>query len=250
MGSPVVADDAHVRWITIDRPEVANALRIEDVDHIADAVREIDETTRAVVFTGSGDRAFSAGMHLDTFRAATPVTARRLIGRVGDFLRVVRRSPVPTVAMLNGACLGAAFELALACDIRIARPGVRVGLPEVKLGIPSVADAALLPAFVGLSRAREMILTGDLYDLDELGSSVANRVVDRDRLRAETERMLEKLTEPTRQVIAAQKELFETWLDNGISSSVATSVDVFADLFADPVTNAAVEAYRASTRRM
>jgi len=248
MGLPIVTDDAHIRWITIDRPEVANALHIEDLDHIADAVRGIDETTRAIVFTGSGDRAFSAGMHLDTFRAATPVTARRLIARVGDFLRAARQSPVPTVAMLNGACLGAAFELALACDIRIARPGVRVGLPEVKLGIPSVADAALLPGFVGLAKAREMILTGDLYDIAELGPAFANRVVEPDRLHAETGKVLEALTAPTRQVIAAQKRLFETWLDSGISTSVATSVDVFGDLFAEPVTNEAVEGYRASTR--
>jgi enoyl-CoA hydratase len=249
MGLPIVTDEAHIRWITIDRPEVANALRIEDLDHIADAVRGVDETTRAIAFTGSGDRAFSAGMHLDTFRAGTPATARRLIGRVGDFLRATRQSPVPTVAMLNGVCLGAAFELALACDIRIARPGVRVGLPEVKLGIPSVADAALLPGFVGLAKAREIILTGDLYDIAELGSAFANRVVEPDRLRAETERMLATLTAPTRQVIAAQKRLFETWLDSGISTSVATSVDVFGDLFADPATNEAIEAYRASTRR-
>jgi enoyl-CoA hydratase len=244
MGLPIVADDAHIRWITIDRPEVANALRIEDLDHIADAVRGIDETTRAIVVTGSGDRAFSAGMHLDTFRSATPVTARRLISRVADVLRAVRQSPVPTVAMLNGVCLGAAFELSLACDIRIARPGVRVGLPEVKLGIPSVADAALLPAFVGPAQAREIILTGDLYDIAELGAGFANRVVEPERLRAETDRMLAKLTAPTRQVIAAQKGLFETWLNNGISASVATSVDVFGDLFADPVTNEAIEAYR------
>ncbi|WP_219418848.1 enoyl-CoA hydratase/isomerase family protein [Pseudonocardia nigra] len=249
MGAPIVTDEDHVRWITINRPEIANALRIEDLGLIADAVRGIDDDVRAVVLTGAGDRAFSAGMHLDTFRSATPVTARRLIGRVGDFLRAVRRAPVPTVAVLNGVCLGAAFELALACDIRIAQPGVRVGLPEVKLGIPSVADAALLPAFVGLSRAREMILTGDLYDLEALGPGFANRVVEPDGLRAETAAMLAKLTLPTRQVIAAQKSLFETWLDTGISTSVSTSVDVFGDLFADPATVEAVESYAAATRR-
>ena len=249
MGRPQVTDEAQVRWIVLDRPEVANALLVDDLDLIADAVRGLDETTRAVVVTGAGDRSFSSGMHLDTFRGATPVTARRLIGRVADVLRAVRRAPVPTVAMLNGVCLGAALELALACDLRIARTGVRIGLPEVRLGIPSVADAALLPAFVGLSKAREMILTGDLYEVDDLGSAFANRVVEPGRLRAETERVLQALTGPTRQVLAAQKVLFETWLEHGISTSVATSVDVFGDLFADPVTAAAVEAYRDGMRR-
>lgn len=244
MGLPHIIDDAGVRRITFDRPEIANALRIEDLDHVADAVRGIDDATRAIVFVGTGERAFSAGMHLDTFRGATPASARRLIGRVGDCLRAVRQSPVPTLAVLNGACLGAAFELALACDVRIARAGARVGLPEVKLGIPSVVDAALLPAFVGLSRAREMILTGEQYDVEDLGAAFANRVVAADALGAETERMLAALTAPTRQVLAAQKRLFETWLDSGISAAVAASIDVFAQVFADPATAAAVESYR------
>jgi enoyl-CoA hydratase/carnithine racemase len=244
MGSPSVVDDGTIRWITFDRPEAANALHPDDLDLAADAVRGIGDGTRAVVFTGSGERAFSAGMHLDTFRGSTPITARRQIARVGDFLRAVRQAPVATVAMLNGACIGAALELALACDLRTARPGVRLGLPEVKLGIPSVVDAALLPAFVGLSRAREMILTGDLYDLDAFGPGFANRVAEPDRLRAETLALVERVSTPTREVIAAQKALFETWLDHGITTSVATSIDVFAGVFAEPATHEAIHSYR------
>ncbi|HEY4421103.1 MAG TPA: enoyl-CoA hydratase/isomerase family protein [Pseudonocardia sp.] len=249
MGLPTVADLDRVRWITFNRPEAANALHVEDLDRVADAVRDLGEGVRAIVFTGAGQRTFSAGMHLDAFRGLTPITARRLIARVADFLRAVRLSPVPTVAMLNGACLGAALELALACDIRIAHPAVRLGLPEVKLGIPSVADAALLPAFVGLSRAREMILTGDVYDLEAFGPGFANRVADPERLRAVTLAMLEKLTGHTPQVIAAQKSLFETWLNHGVTTSVSTSVDVFGDLFADPATARAVESYQHRTPR-
>jgi enoyl-CoA hydratase len=249
MGRPIIADMDKVRWITFDRPEAANALLADDLDHVADAVRDLGDGIRAIVFTGSGERSFSAGMHLDSFRDLTPISARRLISRVADVLRAVRLAPVPTVAMLNGACLGAALELALACDIRIAHPAVRLGLPEVKLGIPSVADAALLPAFVGLSRAREMILTGDLYDLEAFGAGFANRVVAPEQLRDATTVMLQKLTTPTPQVIAAQKALFETWLNNGLTTSVTSSVDVFGDLFADPATAEAVESYQHRTPR-
>jgi enoyl-CoA hydratase/carnithine racemase len=248
MGQPRVDDDGGVRWILLDRPEIANALCLEDVSHLTDAVRGIGEDIRAIVFIGSGDRAFSAGMHLDTFHGLDPVSARRSIAQIGEFLRAVRLSPVPTIATLNGVCVGAAFELALSCDIRIAHPEVRVGLPEVKLGIPSVVDAALLPAFVGLSRARELILTGDLYRLGDIGSHLANRVVPREQLRAATVEMVARLTVPTRQAIAAQKALFEIWLNNGITASVTASIDVFGDLFADPATLAAIEAYQASTR--
>lgn len=244
MGAPTIVDDGRIRWITFDRQDAANALRVDDLDLVADAVRGIGAEIRAVVFTGSGERAFSAGMHLDSFRGLTPVTARRMISRVADLLRAVRRAPVPTVAMLNGACIGAALELALACDLRTAHPRVRLGLPEVKLGIPAVVDAALLPAYVGLSRAREMILTGDLYDLDAFGPGFANRVAEPERLRAETVAMVERITTATREVIAAQKVLFETWLEHGISTGVATSVDVFADVFAAPATQEAIDGYR------
>jgi len=246
MGAPTVVDDGHVRWITFDRPDAANALRADDLDPLADAVRGIGPDVRAIAFTGAGGRAFCAGMHLDSFRDLTPADARRLISRLADVLRAVRRAPVPTVAVLNGACIGAALELALACDLRTARPGVRLGLPEVKLGIPSVVDAALLPAYVGLSRAREMILTGDLYDLDAFGPGFANRVAAPERLRAETLALLARVTAHTPEVLAAQKALFEAWLDQGISGAVTTSIDVFADVFAAPATARAVAAYRRS----
>src|SRR4051812_34490461 len=146
--------------------------------------------------------------------------------------------------MLNGACLGVAFELALACDLRVARSGAMVGLPEVKLGIPSVVDAALLPAYVGLSRAREMILTGDSVAVEELGASFANRIVAASELRPSMDRLLTSVLAHTTTVIAGQKSLFETWLNAGIADSVAASIDVFGDVFADPSTGDAVDAYR------
>jgi enoyl-CoA hydratase len=243
MALPRVVDDAAVRWITIDRPEAANALTLDDLHHLTSAVRGIDASTRAVVFTGAGERAFCAGMHLDTFRGLTPVTAREVISQVGDFLAAVRHCSAVTVVMLNGACQGVALELALACDLRVARSGVQVGLPEVKLGIPSVVDAALLPAYVGLSRAREMILTGDSVAVEELGTSFANRIVAPADLRTATEQLLASVLAHTPTVIAAQKSLFETWLNEGISDSVATSIEVFGDVFADPATAEAVASY-------
>jgi len=249
MAVPRVVDDAAIRWITIDRPEAANALTLDDLRHLTAAVREIDATTRAIVFTGAGDRAFCAGMHLDTFRGLDPASARGVITQVGEFLAAVRLSPAVTAVMLNGACLGVAFELALACDLRVARAGAMVGLPEVKLGIPSVVDAALLPAYVGLSRAREMILTGDSVTVEELGPSFANRIVAAADLRASTEQLLASVLRHTPTVIAAQKSLFETWLNTGIADSVTTSIEVFGDVFADPATTDAVESYRTNRRR-
>ncbi|MBC3192689.1 enoyl-CoA hydratase/isomerase family protein [Pseudonocardia sp. C8] len=244
-GLPRVHDDGGVRTITLDRPEQANALRLEDADAIAAAVRDAGAETRVIVLTGAGDRAFGAGMHLDVFREAAPEDGRAIISRLAECLRAVRTAPVPTIARLNGVCIGAAFELALACDVRVAHAGVRVGLPEVKLGIPSVVDAALLPRLLG-PKAYEVILTGDLYPLPELGADrLVNRLVATpDELDAAVADLAARLAAPTPEVLAAQKGLFETWRNRGIADAVDASVDVFAEVFALPATRDAIGRYR------
>lgn len=246
MGTPRVHDDGAVRTVTLDRPEAANALHLDDVDAVTGAVTDLPDRVRVVVVTGAGDRAFGAGMHLDVFRDAAPGDGRAIITRLATCLRAVRTAPVPTIARLNGACLGAAFELALACDLRVAHTGVRVGLPEVRLGIPSVVDAALLPRYVGAALAQEMVLTGSVHRVDEPGTApLVNRLVDSPAgLDAAVDDLVATLLAPTREVLAAQKELLETWREQGITGSVDASVDTFAEVFALPATRAAIARYR------
>jgi enoyl-CoA hydratase len=189
-------------------------------------------------------------MHLDAFKDLTPESARRLIVAVRDCLAAVRLAPFPTISMINGHCLGAAFELALASDLRIAASHATVGLPEIQVGIPSVVDAALLQQHVGLSKAKEMILTGDLYpvaDLEPLG--LFNAVVPAEELRAATERMLDRVTPWTPTVMAAQKRLFEIWQNSSLADGIEASVDVFAEVFASPETAAQIAERRARVGR-
>jgi enoyl-CoA hydratase len=246
MAEPRIEDDREVRWITMDRPEVANALTLDDLAIITDAARGLGPGTRAIVLTGAGERSFSAGMHVDTFAGLDPGTSRAVITKVRDCIGAIRLAPVPTIAMINGYCLGAAFEMALACDLRAAHADVRFGLPEVKLGIPSVIDAALLYHFVGLSKAKEIIMTGDLYSAADLACfGLVNRIAERGRLRHAVDELLRSVTAPTREVMAAQKLLFETWLNHGLQHGIDTSVDVFAGLFSAPATTEAIDRYRA-----
>jgi enoyl-CoA hydratase len=250
VGQPLIADENAVRWITFDRPEVRNALYAEDLARIRQAVTGISDSIKAIVLTGSGELAFSAGMHMDTFTGAAPEDGQAVISGVRDCIGAVRLAPVPTVAMINGFCIGAAFELALACDLRVAHPDVRFGLPEVRLGIPSVVEAALLYHYVGLSKAKEIILTGDLYPVAEFaGQGLINRIVEPARLRAATLELLCSVTTSTREVIAAQKQLFETWLNHGLQHGIDASIDVFADVFRAPATTAAIAHYQQSRSR-
>jgi enoyl-CoA hydratase/carnithine racemase len=152
--------------------------------------------------------------------------------------------------MINGYCIGAAFEMALAYDLRVAHADIRFGLPEVKLGIPSVVDAALLYQYVGLSKAKEIILTGDLYPVSEFAAQgLINRAVEPAQLRAATLELLDSVTACTPEVIAAQKGLFETWLNHGLQYGIDASVDVFADVFRAPARANAIAHYQRARSR-
>lgn len=126
-----------------------------------------DDTLRAIVLAGAGERAFSAGVDLHEMKDLTPLTAERFIRSLHRAARSLLDAPLPVVAAIRGPCLGGALELALAADVRIAAADSILGLPEVRVGLPSVIEASLLPPTVGLGRARKMLLTGETIDATE-----------------------------------------------------------------------------------
>jgi len=178
-----------VRWsgengtavLTIDRPPV-NALSYQTKEEILACLEEIaaDQTVRCLVVYGTGGRAFSVGSDIKEF---PEVIARRsgrsravhehtLCNRLDFF-------PVPTIAAIEGYCLGGGLELALACDLRVASQSSRLGLPEVKLGVfPAGGGTERLPRLIGEARARELIYTGEAVDAQEAWRiGVVNRIV-------------------------------------------------------------------------
>jgi enoyl-CoA hydratase len=225
-------------WITFDRPDKLNILHPEDLSELRDVIAGLAADVHAIVFTGTGQAAFSAGMNIEAFVSLTPARARALIGDLAQVMRAIRHSRVVTVAAVHGYCLGAAFELALACDLRVVTPTASFGLPEIKVGVPSVIDAALLPAFVGLSKAREMILTGDIYTLDQLPpGSIANVVAEPGQLTGAAESLLDRIATHPRAVTAAQRRLFDVWLNNPLDAAVNASITEFANVFASQETH-------------
>ena len=220
-------------WITFDRPGKLNVLHAEDLPGLRDAIANLDPEVTGLVFTGAGERAFSAGMNIEAFTGLDPASAKAFIGQLAAIMRAIRQAPVVTVAAVSGYCLGGAFELALACDLRVVTTTAAFGLPEIKVGVPSVIDAALLPGFVGLSKAREMVLTGDIYRLDQLPPhSIANVITEPSLLTEATERLLERTATHTRTVTAAQRRLFSVWLNHPLDAAVERSTDEFAETFA------------------
>ena len=234
-------------WITITREQKANALLPDDCAAIG---RHVDEATantgtKAIVFTGAGNRAFSAGMDVSAFLALNASTARAYIEPLKDMLNTVRMAPVPTIAGINGGCIGAGLELAAACDLRIAVNTAVFGLPEIKVGIPAALDAALLQQYIGLSKSKEMMILGDLYSAQEMDDcGLLNRVVEPDELEDALKETVAKVRPFTRTVTTAQKRMFETWQNFGIKDANDTSVDLWAAVFTEDETMETIAEYK------
>src|SRR5260221_6788360 len=156
-------ETGHVVTLTINNPAKANCLGRATMRTFIERVGALrdDFDLRAVVVTGSGERAFIGGADVREMAVLDPAEARRFITLVHQSCAVLRELPVPVIARINGAALGAGLELAASCDFRIAAAHATFGMPEVRLGMPSVVEAALLPQLIGWGRTRRLLLTGE-----------------------------------------------------------------------------------------
>lgn len=162
---------AGVVLVRLDNPTQRNAMSDEMTDSWSRAMGSIaaDETVRAVVVTGEGS-AFCAGGSL-AWLADSTGSVEELRARLVGFYRAwlsVREVPVPTIAAINGAAVGAGLAIALACDIRYAADDAPLSMPFVKLGLhPGMASTHLLPDVVGAAAARDLLLTGRIVRGEE-----------------------------------------------------------------------------------
>jgi enoyl-CoA hydratase/carnithine racemase len=161
------------------------------------------------------------------------VSAKALITSLQAAIGSVHQAPFPVIGVLNGAALGAGFELALACDLRVAAAGAPLGLPEVRVGVPSVIEAALLPAMVGPGRAAELLLSGEPVTADEaLGWGLVNRVVPAGGLRDAVEQMAAAILAGSPSAIRLQKELIVRWRQTDLATAVHYGINAFATAYA------------------
>jgi enoyl-CoA hydratase/carnithine racemase len=222
-----------LRLLVIDRPEKRNALSRAMIEQARAAVAEAvaDVEVRGIVIAGAGP-SFSAGVDLYEFAEGTPESARQLIIALKDLCAAVRLASKPVACALHGHCLGGALELAAAADLRVAAPDARLGMPEVGLGLPSVIDAVLLERHVGVGRAHELILTGDLITGEEAYSwGLVNRLAPATEVVDAAALLLGRVTRHGLETIAAQKQLFAEWLERPLSEAIDASVEPLVDAF-------------------
>jgi enoyl-CoA hydratase len=241
-----VERDHGLAWVTLDRPPLNLIVpeMVEGIRSTFDALRRDPDVRLAVV--GGAGRVTTGGMQLQVLRELNPATAKAFIASLHEAIGLVHDAPFPTIGMLHGACLGAGFELAMACDLRIAAAGARLGLPEIRVGIPSVIEAALLPGMVGPGRAAEILLTGEPVTAEQAFAwGLVNRVAPPDQLRAVTAELAARILACAPTAVRLQKELIVRWRNTDQRTAVEYGVNAFAQSFATGEPREAMDAFLA-----
>lgn len=204
----------HVAFLTLNRPEVLNAIDIATRDAMwlaLDAI-EADDDVRLVVFRGAGERAFSAGADLTEFGTAPSFTEARRARLERDLWGRIAHLEKPTIAAIHGYALGAGCELALLCDFRIAAEDGRMGLPETHLGyVPTAGGSQMLPRTVGRGRALDMLMSAEPIDAARaLDYGLVHQVVAVAALDAAVEALaLRLLAQPDEALRTAKRALID-----------------------------------------
>ena len=189
--------DGSVASLTVNRPKVLNALNTQTLDELRRAILELkhDDTVRAVILTGAGDKAFVAGADINELSVQTPTSGREHAVRGQHVLDLIEHMGKPVIAAINGYALGGGCELAMACTMRIAADTAKLGQPEINLGIiPGYAGTQRLARIAGRGRALELLLTGDQISAQEAHRlGLVNRVVPAASLMAEAKALASAL---------------------------------------------------------
>jgi len=217
----LVSRDAGIALVTIDRPQVLNALSIRTLDELRGAFLELkeDTTVRAIVLTGAGQKAFVAGADISELATLSAAAMKDHALRGQHVFDLIENLGKPVIAAINGFALGGGCELAMACTLRIAADTARLGQPEINLGLlPGFAGTQRLPRLVGKGVALELLLTGRHVTADEaLRIGLVNRVVAAAALLTEARAIATELA--TKAPVAVQ------YILDAVNRGIETSFD-------------------------
>jgi enoyl-CoA hydratase len=221
--------------LTVDRQEKLNALDRQVVEELGQALLELEsEGPRAIVVTGAGERAFVAGADIMAMSIMEPLEAKRFSEIGHAAMALLDRSPVPTIAAVNGYALGGGCEVALACDIRLAAENATFGFPEVSLGIlPGMGGTQRLPRLIGPALAKELIFTGRRISAGEAREiGLVNRVVAEGEALNAARELAAEISANGPLAVRHAKAAANRTLDVDLVSGLEFEADQFALLFA------------------
>jgi enoyl-CoA hydratase len=222
--------------VRLNRPEKLNALSRETIAALNEAFKDFenDKELGAVILTGAGGHAFSAGTDLNELIHVSAAEAEAVAERGQQLCNEIEQSQVPVIAAINGIAAGGGCELALACHLRIATPNARFSLPETKLGlIPGYGGTQRLTRELGRARALELILTsGAINAEDALRLGLINRMVPAAELLSAAEELAREIAQLAPLAIRACLKAVIGGAELPLEEGLALEAKLFASLFA------------------
>jgi enoyl-CoA hydratase len=223
----ILSKEGKIATITLNRPEVLNALDQEILEEIIDAIGDIekDKDIWVVVFDSNCEKAFCSGIDVAFVKDFEPWTGRFVAKLLHRTFGAVRTLEKPIISAIDGLCLGAGLELAISGDILIASARSKFGLPNINIGIPAIVEAAILLPAIGLFGTKELCLTGKFWDVNRAQKfNLINSVVPASDLKTEVRSWADLLASKSPRGIATQKDIINKWMTTDLETAIDYSI--------------------------
>ena len=222
-----VEKDEEIVQITIDRPDKLNAMNLDVMEEFITVLDNLEkDSSKIVIITGSGQKAFSAGADIEYMSTIGPTEAEKYALRGHEVLNKIEKLPKPVIAAINGYALGGGCELALSCDIRFASKNAHLGQPEVTLGIcPGWGGTQRLLRLVGPARAKDLIFSGRRIDVEEAFSmGLVNKIFSSESLLAETKTYAKTIVKNSGYAVGVSKMLVNRGMDSSLDTGLKLEI--------------------------
>ncbi|HLR67960.1 enoyl-CoA hydratase-related protein [Virgibacillus alimentarius] len=231
MGNIIVEEKNHIAYVTINRPKALNTFDYPTLVELGEVVDNIhvNKDIRGVIFTGAGEKAFSAGADLKERKTLGEQEVRRNVKKIREVFHAVYQLNQPTIAAVNGYAFGGGFELMLACDFRIADASAVMGLTELNWAIiPGAGGTQRLPRLIGESKAKELILTARKVNAnDAYAFGILNKVSEQGKLMEACEGLLNDIL--ANGPLAIQQAKYA--INNGMNVDIQTGLQIEAKAY-------------------
>jgi|SRR6266851_1206329 len=227
-------DAGRVAWVTFNDPARRNALGLAGKDQLIATLAGLrhDDSLRALVLTGAGDRAFVSGTNLAEMAEFDLAAAEASATKTHRVCDAVRTFPVPVIARINGDCFGSGMEITACADLRVGAEHARFAMPETRFGIPSGMEAAVLPKLIGWGKAAELVLTGDhISAVEAYRIGFLQKLVPQEKLDEAVEQWITSLLLCGPRGIRIQKRLLEDWDRLSTTEAARAGIQAFVDAY-------------------
>jgi enoyl-CoA hydratase/carnithine racemase len=241
-----VAISAGVATVTLRGEKSVNVMGRSLVASLVQTLEALrtDDALRLVILTGPQGGSFQGGVNIAEMAGFTPDTARDFITLLHQACHGLRMLPVPSIARIEGFCLGGGMEIAAACDLRVGAESSRYGMPEVQVGLPSVIEARLLPTLIGWGKTRELLYRGNIIDsLEAHRLGFLQKVVHDHKIDSEMQPWIDDILRAEPNAIRTQKRLIENWLETPPAVGIQASIDAFSATFHADAPNKRLSAF-------